>query len=417
MGKTVLFLSPHFPPHFVNFIVGLKKAGCKVVTIGDSPYYSLSQTLKESVAEYYEVSSMEDYDKVYRAVGHLVHNHGRIDWVQSHNEHWLVLEAKIREDFNIKGGYLPDEIMTFRRKSYMKEVFKKLGLKVAKGKVLNSYEEVLSFVHGTGAEAGVNYPVIVKPDTGVGAVGTFKLTSDEQVKSFFEGYGKDHPQDFIFEEFIEGKLFTLDGITDVNGDVLLYGSFEYDKGVMDTVLSQSQIYYYIKRTVDQDALEAGKKLVKEFKVRGHFFHFEFFRTPTGELVPLEVNLRLPGGNTIDMYNYSYDYDFYQLWADIVAQNTDKIQEWKSRFKESPNAKYFTCYAARRNNIKYPISHDQLLSRCKQGSPEGSEVQMVMNMEMPALFRQAMGDYAYVFRTPNEDALIDMIKATHQISVS
>jgi len=36
---------------------------------------------------------MEDYDQVLRAVGYFTHRHGKIDRIDSFNEHWLDLEA------------------------------------------------------------------------------------------------------------------------------------------------------------------------------------------------------------------------------------------------------------------------------------------------------------------------------------
>jgi hypothetical protein len=35
---------------------------------------------------------------VLRACGHFTHRHGRIDRIDSHNEHWLATEARLRED-------------------------------------------------------------------------------------------------------------------------------------------------------------------------------------------------------------------------------------------------------------------------------------------------------------------------------
>ena len=49
---------------------------------------------------------MEDYEPVFRAIGHFIHSWGRIDRFESLNEHWLELEAQIRTDFNIFGTKL-----------------------------------------------------------------------------------------------------------------------------------------------------------------------------------------------------------------------------------------------------------------------------------------------------------------------
>ena len=63
----------------------------------------------------------------------------------------------------------------------------------------------------------VGYPVIVKPDTGVGASNTEKLTCDEELAAFFAAK-PDVP--FIMEEFVPGHIETFDGITDRDGNLL-----------------------------------------------------------------------------------------------------------------------------------------------------------------------------------------------------
>ena len=63
-----VFLSPNFPKTYYNFTKGLRNNGVTTLGIGDEPYDQLSQELKNSLVEYYKVSSLENYDEVYRAV-------------------------------------------------------------------------------------------------------------------------------------------------------------------------------------------------------------------------------------------------------------------------------------------------------------------------------------------------------------
>ncbi len=44
---------------------------------------------------------MEDYEQVYKAVAFFAFKYGKIDRIESHNEHWLALDAKLRQDFNV----------------------------------------------------------------------------------------------------------------------------------------------------------------------------------------------------------------------------------------------------------------------------------------------------------------------------
>ncbi|HNV72870.1 MAG TPA: carboxylate--amine ligase, partial [Candidatus Ozemobacteraceae bacterium] len=98
-----LFLSPHFPPNFTCFSEQLNLAGFNVLGMGDAPWHELPDRLKWSLKEYCQIQNMEDYDQVYRATAYLISRFGRIDRVGSQNEHWLRLEARLRDDFSIPG--------------------------------------------------------------------------------------------------------------------------------------------------------------------------------------------------------------------------------------------------------------------------------------------------------------------------
>jgi len=67
--------------------VRLKDMGINVLGIADAPYEELNDELKGALTEYYKVDNMEDYDQVLKAVGFFTHKYGKIDRVESHNEH------------------------------------------------------------------------------------------------------------------------------------------------------------------------------------------------------------------------------------------------------------------------------------------------------------------------------------------
>src|SRR5919201_349486 len=100
---NVVFISPHFPPNYYLFCVQLRAFGSTVLGLADEPYDNLRPELREALTEYYRVDNLENADQCLRALGYFTHRHGKIDRVASHNEHWLELEAYLRENFNIFG--------------------------------------------------------------------------------------------------------------------------------------------------------------------------------------------------------------------------------------------------------------------------------------------------------------------------
>ena len=127
MNEKINFvmISPHFPSNFETFAVRLKEKGINTLGIADEPYENLSQSLRDSLTEYYRVDNMDDYDQMYRAVAYFAFKYGKIDRIESHNEHWLELDAKLRTYFNVF-GYNNRNIRLIKYKSTMKEVFREL---------------------------------------------------------------------------------------------------------------------------------------------------------------------------------------------------------------------------------------------------------------------------------------------------
>ena len=164
-----IFVSPQFPKSYWNFCDRLQKNGVHVLGIGDAPYDSLSQELKNSLTEYYYLNSLENYDDVLRAVGYFTFRYGKIDWVESNNEYWLKLDARLRTDFHMTTGKTVEEIDIFQSKSRMKEFYQKAGVPAARWHLVSTLEQGLDFIQKVG------YPVIVKPDVGVGASHTYRL--------------------------------------------------------------------------------------------------------------------------------------------------------------------------------------------------------------------------------------------------
>ena len=147
-----VFFSPHFPANGAEFCDRLKKAGATVLGIGDAPFDALDGKLKAALSEYYRIADMEDYDPVFRAMGHFIHKWGRIDRFESLNEHWLELEANIRTDFNIYGTKL-DFVKNLKRKSRMRAFFRKSGVDTIAQRKCSDRAGAMTFIRRVG------YPV------------------------------------------------------------------------------------------------------------------------------------------------------------------------------------------------------------------------------------------------------------------
>lgn len=377
-----VFISPHFPKNYEGFVVRMNQKGIRVLGIADVHYDELSEIIKENLTEYYRVNNLENYDEVLKACGYFTHKYGKIDRIESFNEHWLELDAALRTDFNVF-GLNNDDIEIVKRKSSMKEVFRSAGIKVARGRVFKNIDEAREIIEEVG------YPVCAKPDIGVGAGNTYKIKNDEELIKFFK---LGHNEEFIMEEFIDGEIVTYDGLTNRNADKVFNSTLVYNSTVLDIVRYNMDMYYYIPRSIPEDVVEAGEKIVKAFDLREKFFHIEFFKeAKTGDLVALEINCRVPGGRTTDMFNFANDIDIYDLYAGLMIDNM---------FNANITRPYYCAYVGRKNFRNYANTIEDLYYRYTE------EIMLIDSI--PGVFAAVMGDIGVIFRTKEEEYMFKML---------
>ena len=342
-----IFLSPNFPDNYWKFCRELSNNGAKVLGIGDCPYDELKSELRSSLTEYYKVSSLENYDEVYRAVAFFAFKYGKIDRLESNNEYWLERDARLRDDFNVEGIRSAD-IPKLKYKSKMKACYEKAGIKCARYCLVKSLSACRKFIDEVG------YPVVVKPDNGVGANATYKLKNDEELKEFF---AKNH-EGYIMEEFISAEVNSYDAIIDCDGNPVFETGNVTCSSLMDVVNDGGDCAFYIVKDLADDIRDAGRWAVKAFGVKERFVHFEFFRLlkdqhigAKGEVVALEVNMRPAGGMAPDMMNYANGVDVFKIWADVMTCGKTSIVSCD---------KNYCAFAGRRFGREYSLSEQDIL---------------------------------------------------------
>lgn len=383
-----LLVSPNFPISQEFFAKELKEKGINVLGVGSESYDALSQTLKDNLVEYFRVNDLEDYEEVFRAVAFLTYKHGKIDRIESNNEYWLELDARLREDFNVY-GVKPKQLEFTKYKSKMKTMFKEAGVRVAKGYAANNKEEL------NGILKKLELPLIAKPDNGVGSSNTYKLLTQRDVEEFINEWNE--KVSYFFEEFVEnGVLCTYDGLINQHGDIVFETSFIYTQPTLDLVNNGLDYANIIEPNIDPKLKELGQRIVYKFGMRERFFHIELFRLPDGEYIALEYNNRIAGGTCIDLYNYSYNISLYEIYADVVLDN---------RVPEISTNKY-TIALSRRNKYNYMYSLDEIRTKYLH------ELRMIFYV--PEVFSTAMGDIIIIISVDNKNQINEVMDYVQKI---
>ena len=281
----------------------------------------------------------------------------------------------------------------WKSKSAMKPVYKEAGIPTARNHKVTDIEAAREFLDEIGG-----YPVIVKPDIGVGAADTWKLENDNDLEWFYNNK-PDTP--YVMEEFVYGYIYSYDAICDSKGDVLFESSNWFPPSIADLVNKDLELAYYTTDYVPEQLRDLGRKAIKGFKVRSRFVHFEFFRLTqprknlgeVGDFVGLEVNMRPAGGYTPDMMDFAHNTDVYQIWAEMVTDD--------KRLLPDIGGDRFCVYAARKDSHTYAHSHEEVLA--KYGS------RMAMCERMPDALSAAMGNQMYTAFADNMDEVNEFIE--------
>ena len=396
--KNFIFISPNFPTNYWMFCRELKRNGLNVLGIGDQAYEELNPDLKNSLNEYYKVSSLENYDEVYRAVAFFTFKYGRIDWLESNNEYWLERDAHLRTDFNITSGFQVSDIPRIKYKSKMKEFYQKAGIPVARYHLTTTIEEGRKFIEQVG------YPVVVKPDNGVGATNTWKLKNDADLEWF---YAHQPENQYIMEEFIDGEVATFDGVVNSKGEVLFAVSHVSPGSIMDSVNSGNALWYYVDKDIPDNLRSAGERTLKAFGIKSRCFHMEFFRLNVdkeglgkkGDIVGLEVNMRPAGGVTPHMINFAASNDMYAIYADMIAYDTT------SRRDAAPRK--YCVYVSRRDSFHY--AHSDVAVKARYGSS------ICMAERMPGIFAEVLGDSYYIIKFDDFDSVLEAVRYIDELA--
>lgn len=379
--KTFIFISPHFPENYWRFARGLKKRGFNVLGIGNAPYHELSRDLLDQLTEYYYCPDMENYPSLYRAVAFFAFKYGKVDYLESNNEYWLLSDAHLRTDFNIKMGPNDDYIMRIKKKSEMKKFFALADVPTAKFVLVDTIENCQNFINEVG------YPVFVKPNIGVGANDTYNIKNDDDLRAFFQN--KPTPIEFIMEEYIDGIIMSYDGVCDAKGDIVFAASNIFLVPNDQIVNDNRDDQYYTLPNVPAELETIGRRVIKAFEVKQRYFHIEFFKLNSdhrigkaGTIVALEVNMRSPGGYTVDMINAATGLDTYDLWSRVFDDETFEVNKSEMSYCLEVSRRFVP-------TTPYLLSREEIEARFAD--------KIIQKGDFAPAIAKGMGDYYYIFK--------------------
>lgn len=299
-----------------------------------------------------------------------------------------MLDAKLREQFNIL-GLKHDDLIKFKFKSKMKKYFKEAGVPVLEGFVIKNDDDFKKAVEK------ISYPLVAKPDNGVGAGGTFKIENEEDARDFLAKW--DRSIEYFLEPYVEdGLLCTYDGIVDMDGDIIFETGLYHTIPTLELVSDKLDLAFIVKKDLDPNIVKYGRAAVKAFGMRGRFFHIEFFKRSDGSYIAIEYNNRVTGGYAIDVYNHAFAIDLYDIYARMVkGEKIEKIGK----------APYNALGLSQRDIYTYCHYEDDIRAKYGERVKEAGHAEKA--------FSSIQGDFKYIITTEDIEEIDEIIDFVHE----
>jgi formate-dependent phosphoribosylglycinamide formyltransferase (GAR transformylase) len=226
----------------------------------------------------------------------------------------MSLAAQLREMLDI-GGMHTAQTDLFRDKKKMKDALDAAGLRTPRNTVATGSDAIRT------AAKTIGLPLVIKPIAGAGSAHTHEVRDQATLEVAIADVGEH--REVSVEEYIEGEEYTFDTVC-ANGNILYENIAWYrPKPIIGRNVEWISMQTVNLRNPDRPELAAGRELgrrvIETLGFRTGFTHMEWFLTPSGEAVFGEIGGRPPGGRSVDLMNFSNDFDIYTGWAQAVTR--------------------------------------------------------------------------------------------------
>jgi phosphoribosylaminoimidazole carboxylase (NCAIR synthetase) len=320
----VVFVAPRFLENtnrYVRAFAALE--GVTLSVISADPESAIPAELRPRVAAHYAVADALDGGQITAAARALAQHVGRIDRLTGALEQLQVPMAQARDALGIE-GINSAVARNFRDKDRMKDVLRARGVPVARSALVRSVRELALFV------GHVGYPVIVKPQAGLGSRATFRVESAEDMAALSsKGAPPTAAQPLQVEEFVRAREHTCETVT-VRGVPVWRSGTRYYPTPLE-VLETPWVQYCVLLPRDADdepwasfapinaaALAALFGEHARTAAGTALTHMEWFLREDGTALVNEVGARPPGVQIMPLMSLAHETDLVADWAGLIA---------------------------------------------------------------------------------------------------
>lgn len=333
--RHVAFIAPRFLENTLNYVRAF--ASLDEVTlsvISEDPETAIPEPLRPRIAGHYRVRNSLEATQLIEAARALTRGVGAIDRLTGALEQLQVPMAQVRDAVGIE-GMSARIARNFRDKDRMKEVLRAHQVPVARSVLASSTRELREFVERVGL------PIIIKPQAGLGARNTHRITTTgELVELVNSGHGPTPEAPAQLEEFVRAREHTCETVT-IAGEVVWRSGTRYFPTPLE-VLETPWIQYCVLLPRETDLPEVTRFApINEAALRALFAeeagtaagtaltHMEWFLLPDDSALVNEVGVRPPGAQIMPLMGLAHETNFFADWAQLIALDrfTPRARRW------------------------------------------------------------------------------------------
>jgi phosphoribosylaminoimidazole carboxylase (NCAIR synthetase) len=331
----VVYVAPRFLENTNRYVASFAALdGVTLSLVSADPESAIPESLRKRVAGHYRIDNCVDAGQLAVAVRALAQGVGRVDRLAGALEQLQMPMAEVRDALGIEG--IGSEVArSFRDKDRMKDVLRAAGVPVARSGLATSPGALRTFIERVG------FPVIVKPQAGVGARATFRVTSAEELAALeAQGVVPSESRPLQIEEFVRAREHTCETVT-VKGKAVWRSGTRYFPTPLEAIEAPWMQYCVLLPREDENTEWTKFQPVNEAALTALFgasagtaagtalTHMEWFLREDGTSLVNEVGVRPPGVGIMPLMSLAHETDLWADWAELVSFDrfTPKARKW------------------------------------------------------------------------------------------
>jgi hypothetical protein len=283
------------------------------------PEEAIPAPLRPRVAGHYRVADCMDPEQLTAAVRAIGGGIGRVDRLAGVLEQLQLPMAEVRDALGIE-GLTRAVARNFRDKDRMKEVLRAHGVPVAQSVLAGSLAEIRAFVDRVG------FPVIVKPQAGLGTRATHRVEDERDLAALAPPTAA---QPLQVEEFVRAREHTCETVT-IRGVPVWRSGTRYFPSPLE-VLEAFWVQYCVLLPREEDDPTWAKFHPINTAALAALFgdqagtaagtaltHMEWFLREDGSRLVNEVGARPPGVHIMPLMSLAHETALFADWARLMA---------------------------------------------------------------------------------------------------